>query len=635
MRSGIWSGWRERGMLWICSATVWKLTVSAGCLILSFFMKGRLPVDPAWVPALLLGSGIVKEALEGLFLRFDIKADLLVALALAASLCTGEVFAAGEVAFIMTLGELLEEKTTEKARSGIERLLSLMPVTARLIGAEGERIIAGDQVRKGDLLRVLAGETIPADGVVVRGCGTVDESVITGEPIPVDKAPGARLSSGSVNQFGVLEMEAMADASDSTISRMVRLVKEADAGKSKIVGIADRWATWIVVAALITAGIAWIVTGEALRAVSVLVVFCPCSLVLATPTAIMAAIGNASRHGILIRNGDFFDRMALVDAIAFDKTGTLSAGKPGVAEIFCDESRLPRADFVNFLLSAESRSEHPLGKAVARMEGTHLPVESFELFPGNGIAAEVAGHRVLAGRPVFLKTRGMRENPLVERHASAAAERGETLILAAVDGTVCGFLTLADRLRPDSGRVVNALKEIGLKTLLISGDHEKAVAAAARSCSIDEYHAECTPEEKTRIIAAFQENGKKLCMIGDGVNDAPALKTAFLGISMGGAGSDIAIEASDAVLIHDDLGKIAGLFRLARRTLRTIQWNLSLSMLINFAALFFAVLGLLPPVWGALVHNCGSVAVVLNSTRLLKFPMEKNWRTAPHSPPGE
>ena len=300
------------------------LVVSGIALIMSLFGWQPFPFDMAWIAIIFCGIPIILEAVIGLVTAFDIKADVLVSLALIASVLIGEDFAAGEVAFIMQLGALLEDLTVARARAGIEKLVHLTPQTARRIVGNTEEIIPAEQVKVGEILRVLPGETIPVDGVIVSGETSVDQAVMTGESMPVDKAPGDTVSSGTVNRFGAFEMKAEKVGEDSSIQRMVRLVQSADAGKAKIVGIADRWATWIVVIALAAAGITWLVTGEMIRAVTILVVFCPCALVLATPTAIMAAIGNATKHGFLVREGDALERLSQISWAAFDKTGTLT-----------------------------------------------------------------------------------------------------------------------------------------------------------------------------------------------------------------------------------------------------------------------------------------------------------------------
>ena len=342
------------------------LVISGIALLCSIFKLIPVPFDMAWVAIILCGIPIILEAVIGLVTEFDIKADVLVSIALIASIVIGEDFAAGEVAFIMQLGGLLEELTVAKARAGIEKLVHLTPQTARIIPGNNEKIIPAEQVAPGDILRVLPGETVPVDGVILEGQTSVNQAVMTGESLPVDKTAGDEVFSGTVNQFGAFEMKATKVGEDSSIQRMIRLVQSADAGKAKIVGLADRWATWIVVIALSAALITWLVTGEIIRAVTILVVFCPCALVLATPTAIMAAIGNATKHGFLVREGDALERLAAVSKITFDKTGTLTYGTPKVIEVKSITENYSKKELYAYCAAAERMSEHPLGKAIVK-----------------------------------------------------------------------------------------------------------------------------------------------------------------------------------------------------------------------------------------------------------------------------
>ena len=372
------------------------LVISGLALLFSIFDLVPLPFDPAWIAIILCGIPILLEAFIGLVTAFDIKADVLVSLALIASVCIGEDFAAGEVAFIMQLGALLEELTVARARAGIERLVKLTPRTARVITAGGEQILPAKDVQVGDRIRVLPGETIPVDGRILSGQTSVNQAVMTGESLPVDKSAGDEVSSGTVNQFGAFEMEAVKVGEDSSIQRMIRLVQSADAGKAKIVTLADRWATWVVVIALTAAVLTWAVTRDPIRAVTILVVFCPCALVLATPTAIMAAIGGATRHGFLVREGDALERLASVRRIAFDKTGTLTYGKPKVAAVKSFLPEISSDRLFALAASAEQLSEHPLGKAVVRdfraRQKTELPpAEEFSMIPGRGVYARIEG----------------------------------------------------------------------------------------------------------------------------------------------------------------------------------------------------------------------------------------------------
>ena len=342
------------------------LVISGIALIVSIFDLVPLPFDASWAAIILCGIPIILEAVICLVTAFDIKADVLVSLALIASVCIGEDFAAGEVAFIMQLGGLLEELTVARARAGIEKLVHLTPQTARVILGGKETAVPAEAVKVGDLLRVLPGETIPVDGEIVSGQTSVNQAVMAGESLPVDKGIGDEVSSGTVNQFGAFEMKAAKVGEDSSIQRMIRLVQSADAGKAKIVGLSDRWATWIVVIALTAAALTWLISGEIIRAVTILVVFCPCALVLATPTAIMAAIGKATKHGFLVREGDALERLAAVKKISFDKTGTLTYGTPKVVLVHSALPSLSDNEFYRLCATAERYSEYPLGKAITR-----------------------------------------------------------------------------------------------------------------------------------------------------------------------------------------------------------------------------------------------------------------------------
>ena len=615
-----WGGVKKEIML---------LGISGVALLISIFDLFHLPVDAAWVAIILCGVPIILEAIIGLVTAFDIKADVLVSIALVAAVIIGEDFAAGEVAFIMQLGALLEDLTVSKARAGIEKLVRLTPQKARVMEGERERIVPVQEVRVGERLRVLPGETIPVDGVILSGQTSVNQAVMTGESLPVDKGPGDEVSSGTVNQFGSFDMRAAKVGEDSSIQRMIRLVQSADAGKAKIVGIADRWATWIVIIALSAAVLTWLITGQVIRAVTILVVFCPCALVLATPTAIMAAIGNATKHGFLVRQGDALERLAGVSKIAFDKTGTLTYGKPRVIAVKSCSANFPEDQLYAYTAAAEQFSEHPLGKAVVQgyRETTGAPLlqaEAFHMEAGRGVCARVEGREIIAGKRDMFKQERI---PLPEQALQEAdnyLDQGCMVFYVAVDRSFAGFLVLSDTLRPESCQTVDALAALGVQPVLLTGDHENTAQAISRQLHIREVHADCLPEDKLNWIDAYQKNKQPVCMIGDGINDAPALKKAQVGVAMGGVGSDIAVDAADIVLVDDEVKSLPHLLALSRRMMLTIRCNLSFSMGLNFLAIILAITGVLNPVVGALVHNAGSVLVILNSAFLLKWRRRKN-----------
>ena len=574
-------------------------------------------LDLIWIAIILCGVPIVLEAMIGLITAFDIKADVLVSIALIASLIIGEYFAAGEIAFIMQLGALLEDITVAKAQAGIEKLVHLTPQTARVLRNEKESVIPAEQVAVGDVLRVLPGEAIPVDGLIISGQTSINQSVMTGESMPVDKSVGDEVYSGTVNQFGTFEMKAVKVGEDSSIQRMIRLVQSADAGKAKIVGIADRWATWIVAAALAFAILAWIVTGEVIRSVTVLVVFCPCALVLATPTAIMAAIGNAAKHGFLVKEGDALERLARVKKIAFDKTGTLTCGTPSVVAVET-YSGYSRSDLLSLAAAAEQFSEHPLGKAIGKDCPGHLPpAADFQMFPGKGVAATVFGKRIKAGNLQFIF--GENEPAMADAapiSASKYLNEGATVIYISADDVFAGIVVLSDTLRKESSPMIRSLSQMDVCPVLLTGDNDSAAKTIAGQLNIREVFANCLPEDKLDYIEHTQTAASPVCMIGDGVNDAPALKKAFVGIAMGGVGSDIAVDAADIALIDDDVRKLPHLIALSRRMMKTIKINLSFSMGLNFLAIILALTGVLNPIVGALVHNAGSVLVIINSALL-------------------
>ncbi len=600
------------------------LVISGISLIISLFDLFPIPFDTAWVAIILCGIPIVLEAIIGLVTAFDIKADILVSLALIASVCIGEDFAAGEVAFIMQLGALLEDLTVARARAGIEKLIHLTPQRARVLINGDEHMIPAEHVKVGDILRVLPGESVPVDGVIISGQTSINQAVMTGESLPADKTVGDEVSSGTVNQFGVFEMRAARVGEDSSIQRMIRLVQSADAKKAKIVSTADRWATWIVVIALSAAALTWIVSGQMIRSVTILVVFCPCALVLATPTAIMAAIGNATKHGFLVREGDALERLVQVKKIAFDKTGTLTYGMPKVIDVKSVSDKFSGEMLYTLTASAEQRSEHPLGKAVVncfRQDtcGQLMEVSGFEMLPGRGVSACVAGKNVLAGNREMLEEQGIELSVHDDNEIVHYLKQGCTIIYVSVDAIFAGYVALSDTIRQESTAMIDAMRNLGVWPVLLTGDHENAAKSMANQLHIQSLYANCLPEDKLKYIEQFQESGTPVCMIGDGINDAPALKKALVGIAMGGVGSDIAVDAADIVLVDDEVKELPHLFALSKRMMITIQLNLTFSMVLNFLAIILAITGILNPVVGALVHNAGSVLVITNSALLLKW----------------
>ncbi len=581
-------------------------------LAVSYFSGGH-PADAALIATIYCGIPIILEASVAVVKEHDIKADLLVSIAIVASAAIGEMFAAGTVAVIMQIGSYLEERTVAKARSGVEKLASMRPVNARVL-RDGEWVeIPAAQAAVGDRVRVLAGETIPADGRIVDGHGSVDQSVLTGESLPVEKDVGDSVSGGTVNTAGAFEFTAEKVGDDASIGRIIRLVESADPGRTKIVRAADKWATYIVIAALTAAIGTYLFTFDIYRAVTILVVFCPCSFVLATPTAVMAAIGNAARHGVLVRAGDAMERLAAVDTITFDKTGTLTEGRLKVESVETSGSA-SRDEVYSKAASAEMLSEHPVGKAIVEsyvQEFGRSPEQpgSFEMLPGRGVTAEVGGESVSVGNRAYMDGLGI--------DAGAADEReGRTSALVSSDRSVVGTIYLSDAVRKESRHVLSALRKERARSIIITGDSAGAALRVAKQVGADDVVYGCLPEDKMRIVGSMGESGMTVCMVGDGVNDAAALRAAHVGVAMG-LGSDVAMENSDIVLSSGGIAPLVQTVALARRMLKVIHVNLAMAMVINTAALVLAMFGTIGPIAGAVIHNAGSIAVMISSATLL------------------
>ena len=604
--------------------TVTFIIISSICLFMSLIQSvdELLHFNLSWVAIILCGLPIIKEAATCLYEEFDIKADVLVSLALIASVIIGEIFAAGEISVIMTIGALLEDLTVQKAKSGIENLVKLTPKQARIIRDNKEIMINADDIEIGDIVRVIAGETIPVDGVIIKGQGSIDESIMNGESLPVDKYVGDDVLSGTINQYSTFDIKATKTSQDSSLKRMIKLVKEADSKKAPIVSLTDRWATWIVVIALVSSIGTYLVTHQILRSVTILVVFCPCALVLATPTAIMAGIGNASKYGMLIKGGDVVERLSKIKNIAFDKTGTLTYGKLSVVEY---KSFCPKYDdeaFLKILASVEAYSEHPLGKAITSYYKENneelLDIQNFTVNPGKGITANLGEKSILVGNLKLIKDVDINLNKDIINISEEFTKKGCTVIYLSIDNKLIGYVALSDILREEAKEVISYIKSQKINPVMLTGDNKNSAQNIASIVGIDDINPSLLPEDKMNIIKNLEDSKSPTCMIGDGVNDALALKYSSVGISMGAIGSDIAIEASDIALASDDIKNIPYLLYLSKKTMKTIKLNVTFSLALNFFAIILAMTGILNPVVGALVHNLGSVFVILNSAKLLK-----------------
>ena len=577
-----------------------------------------LPFDPSWVTIIISGIPLLYLAIWRMIFNqgiAKISSALLICIAMFAALAIGELFAAGEVAFIMALGALLEDATTNRAKKGLKKLISLAPTQGRRIRDRKEEMIPAEDIRKGDVLRILAGEIIPVDGKILNGETSVDQSIMTGESLPVDKAVGDEVFCGTINRYGSIDITATKVGEDSSLQKLIRMVEDAENKQAPMQRIADRVASWLVPVALLIAILAYVFTRNIVTGVTVLVVFCPCALVLATPTAIMAAIGQATKHGVIIKSGESLEKMGKVDTIAFDKTGTLTYGRLEISDVISFDSSLTEKELLTLTASAEDKSEHPLGKAiVAGAKEQNLPLtesEDFKMVAGKGISAKVSGRSLLCGNEKYLLEYGVTVDRQVHGTLEKLRTEGKASILVAEKGVCIGVIALSDVLRPEVKDMVSRLTAMHTSTVLLTGDNRKTADYFAKQAGISEVRAELLPEEKVQNVESLREAGRKVCMIGDGVNDAPALKTADVGVAMGSMGSDIAVEAADIALMSDDISKIPYLKRLSNATVRTIQFSITLSMYINFVAIVLSLLEILTPVTGALVHNAGSCFVVL------------------------
>lgn len=589
-----------------------KMTVLGGVfLIFSLLFPDFVP-DPAIVTVVISGVPIVYSAVRKLIKNkgiSKISSSLLITIAMFAAVFIGDVFAAGEVAFIMAIGEILEDKTVDRAKKGLHNLIKLAPTTARKIENGVENTVDVSEIKIGDIVRVLPGESITVDGEIVSGQTSVDESVMTGESLPVDKAVGDKVFCGTLNCFGAVDIRTSAVGESSSLNRMIKLVRDAENKKAPMARTADKWASLLVPIALLLAIAAYFVKQDIVTAVTVLVVFCPCALVLATPTAIMAAIGQATKRGVIIKSGEAIEKMAKVDTIAFDKTGTLTVGKLKVSDILSFDESLSEDDVLHLCASAESMSEHPIGKAItASLTSPLSPVTDFKMCAGKGISAKVQNQSVFCGNERFISEQNIELSAKVQNEIEKLQLQGKAVVLVANEKNVIGAIALSDTIRDSSKSTVESLQKLGVESVLLTGDTKAAAQYLCSKVGISKVRARLLPEQKAECIADMNGN---VCMVGDGVNDAPALKSADVGIAMGKIGSDIAVDASDITLMSDDISQLPYLKRLANATVRTIKFSISLSLIINFLAIILSFLGVLTPTTGALVHNAGSVFVVM------------------------
>lgn len=541
---------------------------------------------------------------------------------------------AGVIITLILLGRYLEAVAKGRTSEAIKKLMGLAPKTATVITAGEERVIPIEEVEVGDLILVRPGERIPVDGVVVSGHTSVDESMLTGESIPVEKQVGSEVVGASINQNGTITMRASRVGRDTVLAQIIKLVEDAQGSKAPIAKMADVVAGYfvpIVMAIAILAGLAWLISGQsavfALTIfISVLVIACPCALGLATPTAIMVGTGKGAEHGILIKSGTALETTHQVQVVVLDKTGTITEGRPEVTDIITAEG-VDEDSLLQLAASAERGSEHPLGAAIVRRaeaDGVEfLPAEDFRAIPGHGIEVKVAGQEVLLGNKKLLTDRGI--SIVLEHESDALAEEGKTPMYVAVDGRLMGIIAVADVIKPSSKEAIAELHRLGIEVAMLTGDNKRTAQAIARQVGVDRVLAEVLPEDKAREIKRLQDEGKRVAMVGDGINDAPALAQADVGIAIG-SGTDVAMESADIVLMRSDLVDVVAAIELSRATIKNIKQNLFWAFAYNTAGIpiaagvLYAFGGpLLNPMIAAAAMAFSSVSVVTNALRLRRF----------------
>ena len=604
-----------------------RMTIIGGVFLAASLMlmltSTYILLDPAWVAVVICGYPLLYLAIRRIIFNkgvMKISSALLITIAMIAAIFIDELFAAGQVAFIMAIGGILEDRTIERAKKGIKNLISLAPEKGRVIKNNKEEMILAEDIEKDDILRVLPGEAVPVDGEIISGNTSIDQSIITGESLPIDKTVGDNVFCGTINRFGSIDIKATKVGEDSSLQKLIRLVQEAENNKAPTQLIVDKWAVWLVPLALLIAVTTYLITQNIIIAVTIMIVFCPCALALATPTSIMAAIGQATKYGVIIKSGEALEKMGKVDIIAFDKTGTLTHGNLVVSDVVAFDADMSEKEILSLTASVESHSEHPLGKAIVayakEQAVTIKTIEDFAMIPGKGISAYIGGRRILCGNNAYLLENDINIDDNTATVLAQLRRQGKATILVSYDDKCKGVIALSDTLRDTAVSMVYELKKTNTDTVLLTGDNRQTADYFAEQVGIKSIYAELLPADKVERIQALQNEGRKVCMIGDGVNDAPALKSANVGVAMGSMGSDIAIEAADIALIGDDIAKIPYLKRLSNATVKLIFFNITISIIFNIVAIILSILGLLNPITGALAHNVGAVAVVLNAALL-------------------
>ena len=553
--------------------------------------------------------------------RGRITVNVFVTVALAATIAIGEFRPAAIIILIVSVVGALESYTLEKTRRSISDLLNLAPQDATVRRNGEEVTVAVSELLVGDRVVVRPGERIPVDGTVVAGASSVNQAPITGESMPVEKAAGSAVFSGTLNESGRLEITVEKVGEGTTLARIVHLVQDAQNTRAPIQNLADRFTTWFLPTVIVLAVLAYFVTGDVKAAVSVLLVACPCAFAIATPTAVTAGVSNLARRAILVKGGAFLELGHKIDHLLVDKTGTFTFGRPKLMEIVCFNSQSPD-DVLRLACVAEKYSEHPLARAVlaaGREMGLALgEPEQFTSSAGKGVEATWKGDRIQVGKPSLFEGQKSALTAQSEQALAQQSEQGRTAVLVGLNGVLIGLLAISDEIRPEMPRALRALREMGVKRItMLTGDNPQVAAAVAREIGVDDFQAELLPEQKQDFVRTCQEAGQTVGMIGDGVNDAPALALADVGIAMGAAGTDVAIETADVTLMNDDLSGVAEFMWMSAKVLRRIKLNIFFSMIYNIIGLTLSVVGLMTPIIAVLFQEAGCVTVVVSSTLLL------------------
>lgn len=601
--------------------------INAVLLIAGFVVStAGAPAFGRWLyfaSAVIGGIPLFNLAARAVIFRHDITAGFMASVAMIAAIIIGEYSAAALVVFMFAVGDWLENLTIARADNALRELAKLVPAVVTVVRHGQEMVIPLEQVVIGDTLRIRSGERIGVDGRLIEGSGSINQSAVTGESMPVEKKIGEDVFAGTLNEVGAFEMTVTRVGEETTLGQIVRLVRDAQKSQAPVQRIANRYARVLVPVTFGIAGLVYFLSGDVVRAITVLVVVCPCALVLATPTAVVAAIGNAAKRGMLVKSGAVIEQMGKVDVVAFDKTGTLTHGKPVVQEVIPLNGISPD-QLLSLAAAIETGSEHPIGRSILQSSldrnVRQIKADDFSALPGFGVTGRVEKHWVVIGNRALMGEQGIHWAEELDQKARKLEDQGKTVIPVAVDGLLTGLITLADTPRPQAKAVIAELKRMGIReVIMITGDNPRTARRIADELGIDRVYAEVLPQNKLQIIRELQAKGNKVAFVGDGVNDAPALAAAEIGVAMGIAGTDVAMETADIGLMADEIERLPELIAVSRQALHVIRQNVIFSMSMNVLAVILGGFGIIGPVVGALMHEASALPVLANSARMINY----------------